>query len=224
MLSIVIPTLNEEENIEKTLLKIEKISKEIILDIIIVDDDSKDNTLKIAEKFISRLDIKIINNTKNLGLGYALNEGYKSSTYPFVMFLDADLSVSESDIIKLFKSRKINSIVIGSRYIEGSKILGANTKKVFVSRLLNLIISKMFGLKIIDISHSFRIISKNINLMAKNFSHPGFFWETTINAKKNNCFLIEIPITFNERMHGTSKNKSILMLKSVIKSLINISK
>ena len=54
MLSIVIPTLNEEENIEKTLLKIEKISKEIILDITIVDDDSKDNTLKIVEKFKSK--------------------------------------------------------------------------------------------------------------------------------------------------------------------------
>ena len=47
------------------------------------------------------------------------------------MFLDADLSISEKDIINLIHSRE-NGIVIGSRYVAGSKIIGAN-KKVFIS-------------------------------------------------------------------------------------------
>lgn len=224
MLSIVIPTLDEEKNIKKTLLKIQRISKKIELDIIIVDDDSKDKTLEIARLFKNKLNIKIIKNDKKLGLGYALTKGYNSSNFSFVMFLDADLSVPEKDIINLIHSKIEDGIVIGSRYIAGSKIIGASKKKVFISYLLNLIISKIFKLKVIDISHSFRIISKNIKIKSKNFSHPGFFWEMTINAKRNNFSVSEIPITFNERIFGDSKNKSLLMLFSVIKSLINIIK
>lgn len=224
MISIVIPTLDEEKNIKETLLKIEKISKNINLEIIIVDDNSKDKTLDVVQLFKNRLNIKIIKNEKNFGLGYALTKGYRSSNSPFVLFLDADLSVNESDILNLIKSRRDKGIVIGSRYIIGSRILGANKKKVLISYFLNLMISKIFRLKIIDISHSFRIISKKIVIETKNFSHPGFFWEMTINAKKNNFIIIEIPITFKERVFGTSKNKSFLMLLSVIKSLMNIIK
>ncbi len=224
MLSIVIPTLNEEKNIEETLLKIEKISKDINLEIIVVDDNSKDKTLDVVQLFKNRLEIKIIKNERNLGLGYALTKGYNSSTSPFVMFLDADLSVNHDDILNLIKSKKDKGIVIGSRYISGSRILGANKKKVLISYFLNLMISKIFKLKIIDLSHSFRIISKKIEIDTKNFSHPGFFWEMTINAKKKKFIITEIPITFRERVFGTSKNKSFLMLLSVIKSLINIIK
>ena len=224
MLSIVIPTLNEEGNIEKTLNKILKISNKIDLNIVVVDDNSKDNTLKLVELFKKKLDIKIIRNDKNLGLGYALMEGYLISNNPFVMFLDADLSVDESDILNLFYSKKQNGIVIGSRYLNNSKIYGANKKKVFISYLLNIIISKFFKLGVIDVSHSFRIISKNIEIVSKNYSHPGFFWEMTINAKRKKFTLEEIPITFRERTFGTSKNKSFLMLLSIIKSLVNLIK
>ena len=224
MLSIIIPTLNEEENIEKTLNKIQKISNKINLNIVIVDDNSKDNTLKLVQLFKEKLDIKIIRNDKKLGLGYALMKGYLISNNPFVMFLDADLSVDESDILNLFYSKKQNGIVIGSRYLKKSKIYGANRKKVFISYLLNIIISKFFKLGVIDVSHSFRIISKNIEIVSKNYSHPGFFWEMTINAKRKKFTLEEIPITFKERTYGTSKNKSFLMLLSVIKSLVNLIK
>ena len=222
MLSIIIPTLNEEKNIEETLNKIEKISNKIDLNIVVVDDSSKDNTLKLVELFKDKLDIKIIRNDKNLGLGYALMKGYMISNNPFVMFLDADLSVEESDILNLFNSKKENGIVIGSRYLKNSKIHGADKKKVFISYLLNIIISKFFKLGVIDVSHSFRIISKKIQIISKNYSHPGFFWEMTINAKRKKFILDEIPITFKERIYGDSKNKSFLMLLSVMKSLINI--
>tara|TARA_B100001029_G_scaffold179822_1_gene191351 strand:- start:1520 stop:2194 length:675 start_codon:yes stop_codon:yes gene_type:complete len=224
MLSIVIPTLNEEKNIEITLSKIEKISKLIELEVIIVDDNSQDSTLKKIQAYMSKISINIINNKINLGLGYALTRGYDSSKYPFVIFLDADLSISKEDILKLYKSRKDNSIIIGSRYIFGSKIKGANKLKVLVSYCLNYIIGKIFNLKIIDISHSFRIISKKIEIKTKNYTHPGFFWEMTVNAKRKNKTIKEIPITFIERKYGISKNKSLLMLGSVIKSFFNILK
>ena len=93
MISIIIPTINEERNIGKTLLKINSINEFSKAEIIIVDDNSEDDTLNIVESFKKKLNIKIIKNKNRLGLGYALNKGFKISKCPFVMFMDADLSL-----------------------------------------------------------------------------------------------------------------------------------
>ena len=222
MISIVIPTLNEELNIKKTLKKLSLIKNFRDYEYIIVDDNSKDNTLKEVHKFKKILNINFIKNKKRLGLGYALKVGYKISKNNFVLFLDADLSISNKDIVKLVKKKKVNSIIVGSRYLKNSLIIGAPYFKVLLSKLLNLVVSKVYKTPIIDISHSFRIISKNIPLISKNYSHPGFFWETTINAKRLKYNIEEIAIKFTERKYGVSKNKTLIMVKSVIKSLFNL--
>lgn len=224
MISIIIPTINEERNIGKTLLKIISINEFSKAEIIIVDDNSEDDTLNIVESFKKKLNIKIIKNKNRLGLGYALNKGFKISKCPFVMFMDADLSLKTNDIIKLYNSREQNSMIVGSRYLKGSRIIGASKIKVFLSHLLNYVTSKIFKLPIVDLSHSFRIISKKIRIKSKNFSHPGFFWEITINANRNNKKIKEIPISFYDRKYGVSKNNSIKMIKSIMESYFNLLK
>ena len=166
MISIVIPTINEEKNIGKTLIKINNISELSKAEVIVVDDDSKDKTLDIVESF-KKINLKVVKNKKKLGLGYALNKGFKISKNPFVMFIDADLSVKKNDIIKLYNYREQNSIVIGSRYLKNSRIFGASELKVKLSFCLNYITSKIFNLPVIDLSHSFRIISKKISIKSK---------------------------------------------------------
>ena len=77
MISIVIPTLNEELNIKKTLKKLNSIKNFRNYEYIIVDDNSSDNTEKEVNKFKKVLNIKFVNNNKRLGLGYALKKGFK---------------------------------------------------------------------------------------------------------------------------------------------------
>ena len=226
MISIVIPTINEEKNILLTINKLSNLKNLNNPEIIIVDDNSTDNTVNIIKDFIQKkkLDIKLIRNYSNLGLGYALKLGYENSKYKFVMFLDADLSVKNDDINALIESRKENHMIVGSRYSTKSKVVNVNKIKFFLSLILNKLISTIFKLSIIDISHSFRIICKNFKLSVKNYTHPGFFWELTLDAKKKGIFLKEIPITFLERENGVSKNKTLKMIKSVAYSLHNIFK
>ena len=224
MISIVIPTINEEKNIGKTLIKINSIGEFSKAEVIIVDDNSEDKTLDIVKNFKKKINIKVVKNKKKLGLGYALSKGFKISKSPFVMFIDADLSVKKNDIIKLYNYRDQNSIVIGSRYLKDSRIFGASKLKVYLSFYLNYLTSKIFNLPVIDISHSFRIISKKISIKSKNFSHPGFFWELTINANRRNKKIKEIPISFYDRKYGISKNNSVKMLRSVIISYFNLLK
>ena len=52
------------------------------------------------------MNIKVVKNKKRLGLGYALSRGFKISKNPFVMFIDADLSIKKNDIIKLYNCRE----------------------------------------------------------------------------------------------------------------------
>ena len=224
MLSIIIPTINEEKNISITLSILSEIFKNIFFEIIIVDDKSSDKTVSEIKKFKnkSNLNIKILINKYPRGLGNALLLGYNLSNQKFVMFLDADLSIKKDDIYKLYKSRKVNSIVVGSRYLKKSNIIGASKIKIFISKLLNKFISIIFQIPIFDISHSFRIISKKINLNSANLTHPGFFWETTLNAVISGFKIEEIPITFIDRRFGLSKNHSIKLLKSSIISIFNI--
>jgi dolichol-phosphate mannosyltransferase len=224
MLSIIIPTINEEKNISITLSILSEIFKNIFFEIIIVDDKSSDKTVSEIKKFKnkSNLNIKILINKYPRGLGNALLLGYNLSNQKFVMFLDADLSIKKDDIYKLYKSRKVNSIVVGSRYLKKSNIIGASRVKIFISKLLNKFISIIFQIPIFDISHSFRIISKKINLNSTNLTHPGFFWETTLNAVISGFKIEEIPITFIDRRFGLSKNHSIKLLKSSIISIFNI--
>lgn len=224
MLSIIIPTINEEKNISITLTMLSQIFKNIIFEIIIVDDQSTDKTVSKIKKFKnkSNLNIKILINKYPKGLGYALLLGYNLSNNKFVMFLDADLSIKKDDIYKLYKSRKVNSIVVGSRYLKKSNIIGASKIKIFISKLLNKFISIIFQIPIFDISHSFRIISKKINLNSINLTHPGFFWETTYNAMVNGFKIEETPVTFIDRRFGLSKNHSTKLLKSSIISIFNI--
>jgi|MDTG01.3.fsa_nt_gb dolichol-phosphate mannosyltransferase len=222
MISIIIPTVNEEKNISKTLNRISSIKFSKKFEIIVVDDLSKDNTEKEVKRFKKKLKIKFIKNKKKLGLGYALKIGYNLAKYNYVLFLDADLAVSKKYIDKIIKLRSKNCIVVGSRFAKGGEVIGAPKIKIILSNFLNKIIKILFSIEINDISQSFRIISKNIPIKCRNYTHPGFFWETTVNARKLNFKIKEFPIIWRERKHGKTKNTNIKMIKSVVTSFYSL--
>lgn len=224
MITFVIPTINEEINIRKTLKFFIKLKKKIIFNVIIVDDKSSDNTVGVAKSFKKKLNLKVISNQMPQGLGYALLIGFKKSKKGSVIFLDADLSITKRDIVKMIKicSKNENEIVIGSRYLPRSKIVGSSRFKVFLSKYLNKIISFCFQVPVCDMSHSFRSIKRNIKIQTHNHTHPGFFWEMTINAYKNGILIKEIPIKFYDRKYGLTKNSSLRMIKSIFTSIKNL--
>ena len=106
MITIVIPTINEEKNISETLYKIVNTEELKKAQIIIVDDGSKDQTINKVNTFKNKMNIKIIENNMKLGLGFALKRGFDAAQFPYVLFLDADLSVTINDILKLVRYRK----------------------------------------------------------------------------------------------------------------------
>ena len=217
MISIIIPTLNEEANILKSIYRIKKLFSKIKkeYEIIIVDEKSSDKTVTKVKNLNNRKILLIISK-KKLGLGYALYQGVQKSKGEYILFLDADNSVNNIYLEKIIRSVDRNKLVIGSRYLKRSKILGVSELKIFLSRNLNKIISLIFNLKVKDSSHSLRIFHRKLRYNISNFNHPIFFWENTIYAKTLGYKIKEVPILFNERISGKTKNAFGKLLKNIL--------
>ena len=177
MISFIIPTLNEKNNIDLTVQKIEKsISEQESYEIIFVDDKSTDGSLeKIKKLSKNNNNINYVIPKKKMGLGNALSLGQKVSKGDYIFFLDCDNSINLQDLIKIKNSKQKNKLVIGSRYLKNSRISGVNFLKVFMSRFLNFILSKYLSISVRDISHSCRIFPKSIYLKTKNLKHQSSF-------------------------------------------------
>src|SRR3989338_2531238 len=128
--SLVIPTYNEKENIQKLLLllKDDFDKNEIDGEIIVVDDNSPDGTGQVLEELKTKYqNLKVIHRKRKLGLSSAVIEGFKIATGDILGVMDADLSHPIKKIDKMYQMVMADAdLVIGSRYVKGGRIEGWN--------------------------------------------------------------------------------------------------
>ncbi|MBP8754228.1 MAG: glycosyltransferase family 2 protein, partial [Chitinophagales bacterium] len=126
-LSVIVPAYNEERTIEtilKTLTSVQLIAN-IGMEIIVVNDCSKDNTAAILQSFIQshpQLDIKAFHHVVNKGKGAALHTGIKEATGDFIIVQDADLEYDPNEFNILLKPIVDDraDVVYGSRFMGGN--------------------------------------------------------------------------------------------------------
>lgn len=123
MLSIIIPTYNEEQRINATLTKIFYFLEGINInsEVILIDDGSKDNTVKIAERF-KKGNLHILKNGINMGKGYSVKRGMLYANGDLLLFSDADLSTPIEELINFLKYAGEYDVLIAARNLEGSKV------------------------------------------------------------------------------------------------------
>lgn len=212
---IIIPAYNEEENIKKTVNKVInlKTDKKYKVDYIVINDGSKDNTLKICEEN----NFKVINLVCNLGIGGAVQTGYKYAyynNYDVAIQFDGDGQHDENYIINLLKEiEKGNDLVIGSRFIKKlSKFTSTTTRKLGI-KILSIFIKIFSGKKIYDPTSGFRAANKKvIKFFAYNYPTEYPEPSSVTELIKLGYSINEIPVEMHEREFGTS---SISLYKSV---------
>ncbi|MFW5846816.1 MAG: glycosyltransferase family 2 protein [Nanoarchaeota archaeon] len=212
-LSLIIPVYNEEKTIEKVLNEILKIKYPIKREIIIVDDCSKDKTLKIINKIAkTNKEIIIKKHEKNSGKGSAIRTGLNASKGTIIGIQDADREYNPEEHLKLIKPiiQKKEKIVYGSRFLGKKKIQG-KTLFYLGNKFLSFLTSLLYGQKITDMETCYKFYKKEClkNIQLKG---QGFEIEPEITAKflKRGFKIKEIPIKYNPR--STDEGKKIKII------------
>lgn len=206
-LSFVIPTYNEAGNIKELITQIRSVCKKnkYLQEIIIVDDNSPDNTGLIAKK----LGVKTLIRKDKRGLGSAYKDGFKivSKDSDAIFMLDADLSHDPKEIPRFVNEINNYEIVQGSRKIKGGKIEAKwSPARYLISYVSSLLTLPLTGIK--DPNGSYKCIKtgtlKKIDL-TKTTDGFGFLIELLYLAHKKGIKIKEVPITFKKRFAGESK-------------------
>ncbi|MAX30681.1 MAG: dolichyl-phosphate beta-D-mannosyltransferase [Candidatus Marinimicrobia bacterium] len=218
---VIIPTYNEINNIEFIINKITSLN--IDVDILVVDDNSPDKTYEKVEflkKNISNLYL-IINNKKS-GIGKAYIKGFEfaiSNNYSKIIQIDADMSHDPNDIYRLLKYSKNYDLVIGSRYINGIRIVNWPLSRLALSYFANLYAKIITGLNIYDCTGGYKCIDidllKSINLNSINSQGYSFQIEINYRACIKNFKIKEIPIIFTDRTIGKSKMSKRIIIEAI---------
>jgi dolichol-phosphate mannosyltransferase len=211
-LSIVIPAHNEEDNLPTLIDEINKVmfSLNMKYEILLVDDNSTDNTEKILGDLRKKYDnLRSIHRKKNQGVGNSLKEGFREARGEIIITMDADFSHDPKDIPRLYKKLKEGfDIVIGSRYIAGGT-MESTMGRLMLSRGFA-IFTNFLGLRVHDATTGYRAQRKEV-LDRLNLESTGFeiHVEIPMKAKKKGFTICEIPIKYSKRKEGKSKLRYI---------------
>ncbi len=210
---VIIPTYNERENIERLIHTVFSLPKSF--EILIIDDHSPDGTTGIVKDLQSRYNnrLHLMERAGKLGLGTAYIAGFKwaiANQYDYVFEMDADFSHNPNDLPALLEAcEKGADLAIGSRYITGVNVVNWPIGRVLMSYYASAYVRFITGMSIRDTTAGFKCyairVLKAIDLDRIKFKGYAFQIEMKFTIWKMGFHIVEVPIIFTERKHGSSK-------------------
>ncbi|KAG0494927.1 hypothetical protein HPP92_005921 [Vanilla planifolia] len=211
--SIIIPTYNERLNIALITYLIFKHLSEFCFEIIIVDDGSPDGTqdiVKQLQQLYGEDRILLRARPRKLGLGTAYCYGLSHASGDFVIIMDADLSHHPKYLPSFIKKQMETgaSIVTGTRYVKEGGVHGWNLMRKLTSRGANVLAQTFLRPGVSDLTGSFRLYKKSVledvisSVVSKGYV---FQMEMIVRAARKGYHIEEVPITFVDRVFGSSK-------------------
>lgn len=209
-ISIVIPAYNEENGIAPVLEELEGELESLDLpfpvEVILVNDGSRDGTSKAIEPFVGEL-IKLVEHPVNRGYGAALKTGIDRAMHPWILITDADGTYPNEFIPDVVALREHNDMVVGARTGAKTHIPLIRRPPKWVLRKLASILSQQ---KIPDLNSGFRLMRKDVVRKFYNILPNGFSFTTTITLAmfSTGHRVAYTPINYNKR-EGKSKIRPI---------------
>ena len=204
LISILIPSFNEQKTILNVLNRISKtMDSSINYEVVIINDGSTDNTLKLLEQN-KNLYNQLITYERNYGKGNAVKKGLEVSKGKYIFFQDADLEYDPIDINKFTKliNRFEPDLIIGSRLNYSEYTRSHNILNKFGNKLITLIFNLFYNTTFTDIYSCYACFKKDL-LNEKNLKTKGFEQHAEILCKviKKGKKFYEVPISYNGRTH-----------------------
>ncbi len=212
---VIIPTYNEQENIEKIISAV--VSLEQKFDILVIDDNSPDGTAAVVKRLMAdglsdRL--FLLERSGKLGLGTAYIAGFKwalSCEYEYVFEMDADFSHNPNDLPRLYHACAVEGydVAIGSRYITGANVVDWPLRRIIMSYGASLYVRMITGIGIHDTTAGFvcyrRRVLGQMDLDKIRFRGYAFQIEMKYTARRMGCRIKEVSVVFVNRKEGVSK-------------------
>jgi len=200
-IAVIVPTLNEAENIESLILCINDALKEDYT-IVVVDDNSKDGTQGIVVGLSEKYPVKLVARPSKLGLASAVLDGIHACQADAYIVMDADFSHPPALLAVIRKRLETCDLVVASRHMEGGGIKGWPLKRRIISRAAIMLGRPLTPIK--DVTSGFFGIRSscldNVNLTPRGFK-IGLECFVKANWKR----YAEIPLLFVDRQRGSSK-------------------
>ncbi len=213
-LSIVLPAYNEEGSIEETLrtlyakLQEEQIDHEIV----VVNDNSKDNTLGLLTTIQETIPTLVVHtNHGPNGFGYAIRYGLERFQGDCVAIMMSDLSDDPADLVAFYRKMVAENLdcVFGSRFIKGSKIVDYPYIKLFINRIANSIIRLVIGVNYNDATNAFKLYKRETIRGISPLLSPHFNLTIELSLKSivRGYSYAVLPNSWKNRKSGESKLK-----------------
>src|SRR5574341_9467 len=203
--SIVLATYNERENILDTVQSIFKHVPDAV-EVIVVDDDSPDETWRIASD-LGDPRVKVIRRVATRGLASAFNRGIIESRGEVVGWMDADMCMPPSLLPEMIDKLNGYDIVIGSRYAPGG-IDDRARIRVLSSALINRLAELVLGYGIKDYDSGFIVLRRSVfdRVSIIPTGYGAYFIEFIYTCRRKGLTVYEMPYHFKDRAKGVSKS------------------
>jgi len=218
---VVIPTYNERSNLPK-------IAKEVLdsdesIDILVIDDNSPDQTGRIADELAAETGrVRVIHRKAKLGLGSAYIEGFKfalKEEYDFVFEMDADFSHDPTYLKDFMEAIRENHLVIGSRYLRGVNVVNWPMLRLIISYCAGIYTRLITGLPIRDPTSGFKCFRREVleSIDLDRIYSDGYSFQIEMNYRcgRRGFRIREIPIIFIDRNSGASKMNRRIIIEAI---------
>ena len=211
-LTAIVPFYNEENTLRESVERL--LNEDIFSEIILSDDNSNDNSSKIAKTFSNEYQhIKFISADKNLGKGNAINNAVSILNTSHVVIHDADLEYFPEDIVQMYEKALTNqnSLILGSRFRGSKKRENVYLRTYVANRIMSIFFSLVNFYWVSDVATCYKLMPSNF-LKTISIKERGFSIEIEMLSKflKYNKHIHEVPISYEGRSYQEGKKIKVL--------------
>jgi dolichol-phosphate mannosyltransferase len=220
---VVIPTYNEAESIGALVEQVLAVHHDV--DVLVVDDGSPDGTADIVGKAMAgELRLHLLERSAKEGLGAAYRAGFRwglARGYDALVELDADFSHPPERLPALLEALETADMSIGSRYVPGGRTVGWSPARKMISKLGNAYVRLAIGLPVHDATAGYRAFRSDVlrALAVESSESNGYCFQIEMahRAWQEGFRIVEVPITFTERVAGTSKMHRRIVVEALVR-------
>jgi len=221
---ILIPTYNESNTIVDLLSELSTFHQEQDFDVLIIDDNSPDGTADLVDSYDYPW-VEILHRPSKMGLGAAYRAGFKevllSNKYTHVITMDGDGSHQVKDLKTILGARHEGdtTLTIGTRWIPGGSVVNWPVHRKILSRSGTAYARFALGIPLADLTGGFRSYSIQLlrKLDLKSMKATGYCFqiEMAMASQAAGASIVEVPITFIERVGGVSKMSRAIVIEAL---------